>query len=382
MNSEYMVVKRGTLNRNIYAPPILRAIAQKLRIGKTFYLLLIFIPISFYFALFTADKTLTFITSILAIIPLARIMGYSTTQISLQANPTVSGLISATFGNSIELIIAIIALQNGLIRVVQASMIGSIIGNILLLVGLSVFFGGLRYKHQTFNNETVAISSTMLIIVVAGLAIPSVYAFANPGVDSDISTISIAVAIVMAVIYIAGLVFSLKTHKDLFDASDEIRDTQERPTMTKKLAALILLITIIVVAIQSEFLVQSINAAAVSLGITTTFIGIIIIAIITNIAENATAVHFALRNKLDVSIEIGLSSAIQIALFVVPILMLVSQLFGFGFTLQFTLFELVALVLGVLIINYLSADGRCNWLEGAQLISVYAIVAIAFFFIS
>ncbi len=377
-----MVVKRGTLNRNIYAPPILRAIAQKLRIGKTFYLLLIFIPISFYFALFTADKTLTFITSILAIIPLARIMGYSTTQISLQANPTVSGLISATFGNSIELIIAIIALQNGLIRVVQASMIGSIIGNILLLVGLSVFFGGLRYKHQTFNNETVAISSTMLIIVVAGLAIPSVYAFANPGVDSDISTISIAVAIVMAVIYIAGLVFSLKTHKDLFDASDEIRDTQERPTMTKKLAALILLITIIVVAIQSEFLVQSINAAAVSLGITTTFIGIIIIAIITNIAENATAVHFALRNKLDVSIEIGLSSAIQIALFVVPILMLVSQLFGFGFTLQFTLFELVALVLGVLIINYLSADGRCNWLEGAQLISVYAIVAIAFFFIS
>jgi Ca2+:H+ antiporter len=255
-------------------------------------------------------------------------------------------------------------------------------GNILLLVGLSVFFGGLRYKHQNFNNETIAVSSTMLIIVVAGLSIPSVYAFANPGLDSNISTISIAVAIVMAVIYIAGLFFSLKTHKDLFDASDEIRDTQERPTMTKKLAALVLLMTIVVVAIQSEFLVQSINVAAVSLGITTTFIGIIIIAIITNIAENATAVHFALRNKLDVSIEIGLSSAIQIALFVVPILMLVSQLFGFGFTLQFTLFELVALVLGVLIINYLSADGRCNWLEGAQLISVYVIISIAFFFVS
>lgn len=377
-----MVVKRGTLNRNVYSLPILHAIAQKLRIGKTFYLLLLFIPISYYFALFTTDKTLTFITSILAIIPLARIMGYSTTQISLQSNPTISGLISATFGNSIELIIAIIALQNGLIRVVQASMIGSIMGNILLLVGLSVFFGGLRYKHQTFNNETIAVSSTMLIIVVAGLAIPSVYAFANPGLDSNISTISIAVAIVMAVIYIAGLFFSLKTHKDLFDASDEIRDTQERPTMTKKQAALVLLMTIVVVAIQSEFLVQSINVAAVSLGITTTFIGIIIIAIITNIAENATAVHFALRNKLDVSIEIGLSSAIQIALFVVPILMLVSQLFGFGFTLQFTLFELVALVLGVLIINYLSADGRCNWLEGAQLISVYVIISIAFFFVS
>jgi len=377
-----MVVRRGALKKNIYSPPILQAIAQKLRIGKTFYLLLIFIPISYYFALFTTDKTITFITSILAIIPLARIMGYSTTQIALQTNPTISGLISATFGNSIELIIAIIALQNGLIRVVQASMIGSIIGNILLLVGLSVFFGGLRYKHQTFNNQTVAVSSTMLIIVVAGLAIPSVYSFANSGTKSDIAIISTAVAVVMAVIYIAGLIFSLKTHRDLFDASDEIRDTQERPTMTKKLAALILLITIIVVAIESEFLVQSINVAAISLGITPTFIGIIIIAIITNIAENATAVNFALRNKLDVSIEIGLSSAIQIALFVVPVLMLVSQLFGFGFTLEFTLFELVALVLGVLIINYLSADGRCNWLEGAQLISVYAIIVIAFFFIS
>ena len=377
-----MVVKRGALKRNVYSPPILQMFATKLRIGKTFYFLLLFIPISYYFALFTTDKTLTFITSILAIIPLARIMGYSTTQISLQANPTISGLISATFGNSIELIIAIIALQNGLVRVVQASMIGSILGNILLLVGLSVFFGGLRYKYETFNNETVAVSSTMLIIVVAGLAIPSVYSIANPGVDYDVSTISTAVAIVMAMIYIAGLFFSLKTHRDLFDASDEIRDTMERPTMNKKLAALILLITIMVVAIQSEFLVQSINVAAGSLGITTTFVGIIIIAIITNIAENVTAVNFALKNKLDVSIEIGLSSAIQIALFVVPILMLVSQLFGFGFTLQFTLFELVALVLGVLIINYLSADGRCNWLEGAQLISVYAIIAIAFFFIS
>jgi len=377
-----MVVKRGALKRNIYAPHILHEIAQKLRIGKTFYFLLFFIPISYYFALFTTDKTLTFVTSILAVIPLARIMGYSTTQIALQTNPTISGLISATFGNSIELIIAIIALQNGLVRVVQASMIGSIIGNILLLVGLSVFFGGLRYKYETFHNETVAVSSTMLIIVVAGLAIPSVYSFTGSGTKSDITLISTAVAIVMAVIYIAGLVFSLKTHRDLFDASDEIRDTRERPTMSKKLAALILLITIMVVAIQSEFLVQSINVAAVSLGITPTFIGIIIIAIITNIAENVTAVNFALRNKLDVSIEIGLSSAIQVALFVVPILMLVSQLFGFGFTLEFTLFELVALVLGVLIANYLSADGRCNWLEGAQLISVYAIIAIAFFFIS
>jgi len=308
-------------------------------------------------------------------------MGYCTKEIVIQTNPTISGIISATFGNFIELIIAIIALQNGLISLVQASMIGSILGSILLLVGLSLLFGGLRYKYQTFNNTSVAVSSTMLIIVVAGLAIPSVYLFTNPSGYENIGILSTAVAMVMAMIYIADLVFSLKTHKDLFDASDEIRSTDEYPTMTIKIAVLILLLIVIVVAIQAELLVSAIEEAAATIGITQTFIGVIIIATITNIAENATAVHFALKNKLDVSIEIGLSSAIQIALFVVPILMVISQIFNYGFTLEFSLFQLVALALAVMIINYLSADGRCNWLEGAQLISVYLIIVIAFFFI-
>jgi Ca2+:H+ antiporter len=376
-----MVVKRWRVQRNYQSLGVLNDIAKMIRIGRIYYLLLFFIPISYYFAFFTSDKTLTFITSILAIIPLARIMGYCTKEIVIQTNPTISGLISATFGNFIELIIAIIALQNGLISLVQASMIGSIIGNLLLLVGLSLLVGGLRYKHQTFNNTTVAVSSTMLIIVVAGLSIPSVYLFTNPSGINNIGILSTAVAIVMAIIYIAGLVFSLKTHRDLFDASDEIRSTEENPTITIRLSALILLITVIVVAIEAELLVAAIEEAAVVIGITQTFIGIIIIATITNIAENATAIHFALKNKLDVSLEIGLSSAIQIALFVVPILMVISEIFNYGFTLEFSLFQLVALVLAVMIINYLSADGRCNWLEGAQLISVYLIIVIAFFFI-
>jgi len=375
------VVKRGIVVKNAYAPPLARTIATKLRIGKTFYFLLIFIPISIFFALFTENKTLTFITAILSIIPLARILGYATKEISLQTNPTVSGLVSATFGNAIELIIAVIALKNGLIDVVKASLIGSIVGNILLLVGLSVLFGGLRYKHQRFNNETIAVSSTMLIIVVAGLSIPSAYAFLKPH-DSNNQNLSIAVAIVMALIYVAGLVFSLLTHKDLFDASDEMKATNERPTMSRRLAALILLLTMIVVAVESEFLVRGIEGAASTMHISLIFIGVVVIAIITNIAEKSTAVHFALENKLDVSIEIGLSSAIQIALFVVPILMLISQVLNFGFSLVFTPFEILSVVLAVMIVNYLSADGRCNWLEGAQLISVYLIIAIAFFFIS
>ena len=383
MNSDCMVVKRDALKKNIYSPPFISTFIQKLRIGRTFYWLLIFIPISIFFALFTQEKTLIFVTSILAIVPLARIMGYTTNEIAIQSNPNFSGLISATFGNAIELIIAIFALADGLVDVVKASLIGSIIGNILLLVGLSILFGGLRYKHQRFNNETIAVSSTMLIIVVAGLSIPSVYNFVGPaGTQDHITTLSIAVAVVMALIYAAGLVFSLLTHKDLFDASDEMKATHEKPTMSRKLAALILLLTMLVVAVESEFLVSGIEGAASTMHISMIFIGIVVIAIITNIAEKSTAVRFALENKLDVSIEIGLSSAIQIALFVVPVLMALSMFFNFGFSLVFTPFEILSVVLAVMIVNYLSADGRCNWLEGAQLISVYAIIAIAFFFIS
>jgi Ca2+:H+ antiporter len=374
------VVGRKNLIKGFYSPPLKQTILQRLRIGRVFYWFLLFIPISLISGLVLKNDTLTFITCILAIVPLARIMGYSTKEISLQTNPTISGLLSATFGNAIELIIAIFALRAGLIAVVQASIIGSIIGNILLLVGLSIFAGGLRYKNQRFNTESIAVSSTMLIIVVAGLAIPSLYDVLNPH-GPHIQLLSDAVAVVMTLIYLAGLIFSLHTHKDMFDASDEMKATHEKPTMSKRLASIILLLAVFIVAIESELLVHGIETAAVSIGITQTFIGIVVIAIITNIAEKSTAVHFALANKLDVSIEIGLSSAIQIALFVVPILMLVSQIFNFGFTLVFTPFEILAVMLAVFIVNYLSADGRCNWLEGAQLISVYAIIAIAFFFV-
>ncbi|HVQ00291.1 MAG TPA: calcium/proton exchanger [Candidatus Thermoplasmatota archaeon] len=376
------VVRRGKLIKNTYSPPLIRTITQKLRIGRAFYVLLLFVPISILLFLFSKEDTLIFLTSILAIIPLARIMGYSTKEISLQTNPTISGLLSATFGNAIELIIAIFALRAGLIEVVQASIIGSIIGNILFLVGISIFAGGLRHKTQRFNNETIGVSSTMLIIVVAGLAIPSVYYVLTPQSSVHIQLLSAAVAIVMTLIYIAGLVFSLRTHRDLFDASDEMKATHEKPMMSKRFAALTLLVTFLVVSIESELLVGAIEHAAAAIGITQMFIGLVVIALITNIAEISTAIHFAREDKLDVSIEIGLSSAIQISLFVVPILMLVSSVFVLNFSLVFPPFAILAVMLAVLIVNYLSADGRCNWLEGAQLISVYCIIAIAFFFIA
>ena len=287
---------------------------------------------------------------------------------------------SATFGNAVELIISIIALSRGLDRVVEASIIGSIIGNILLLIGISIFIGGLKHKHQKFNKEAIGVSATMLIIVVVAISVPSVYSFVSPE-SEHITILSDAVVIVMALIYIAGLIFSLKTHRDMFDASDEIKKLHKTPFVSKTTAIMVLLITTVIVAFEAEFLVRGLEHAAISIGLTETFIGVVIIAIITNIAEKSAAIQFALENKLDLSLEIGLSSAIQIGLFVVPILVLISRIFGFGFNLVFTLFEIIAVLFSVMIINYLSSDGKCNWLEGAQIISVYLILAIAFFFV-
>ncbi|MBI5390373.1 calcium/proton exchanger [Candidatus Woesearchaeota archaeon] len=349
-------------------------------VERFFYVLLAFIPVSLFFGFFTNNLTLIFITSVVAIIPLARILGFATEQLAMQSNPAISGLLSATFGNIVELMIAIMALRQGLLRIVEASIVGSIIGNLLLLIGLSIFIGGLRHKHQKFNKEAIGVSSTMLIIMIVALSIPSVYSFINP-TTTHIPVLSNAVVVVMALIYIAGLFFSLKTHRDLFDASDEIRRTQRAPTLKKSMASLILLIATLIVALESSFLVKGVEHAAVNIGLTETFIGVVIIAIITNIAEKSVAIHFALENHLDVSLEIGLSSAIQIALFVVPILVLVSQIFGFGFYLVFSLFEIVAILFSVMIVNHLSSDGKCNWLEGAQMMAVYLIIAIAFFFV-
>jgi Ca2+:H+ antiporter len=352
---------------------------HKLKIGWVFYVMLLFVPLTIFLSIFAQSKVLTFFCAILAIIPLARIIGYTTEEITLQTNPTTGGLLSATFGNIIELIIAILALRQGLVRVVEASIIGSILGNLLLLIGLSILVGGLKYKHQRFNNRTAGVSSTMLIITVVGLTIPSAYHYLRPS-ETNISQISIAVAAILVITYLAGLLFSLRTHKDLFDASDEIRASKKRPIMKKRFAILILFCATCVAAVMAELLVNTIEPAAHSMHLGETFIGVVIIAIITNVAEKSTAINFALENKIDISLEIGLSSAIQVALIVVPVLVFISAIYNYGFLIIFSIFEVVAVLLAVMIINHLAADGRCNWLEGAQLMSVYLILAIVFYF--
>lgn len=347
---------------------------------KFFYYMVFFIPLSFILPFFVKNNVFLFIVTILAILPLAVLMGFTTKQISLQTNPTIGGIVSATFGNIIELIIAILALRQGLVEVVKGSIIGSIIGNILLLIGLSIMVGGFKYKHQRFNKEAIGVSSTMLIIVVVGLVLPTVYSYINPN-GLHLQILSYIVAIIMAITYFAGLIFSLKTHRDLFDASDEIKATKEKPMISVKFASIILVITTFIAAFEAEILVRTIKDSAISLGMTELFVGVVVIAIVTNIAEKSAAIGFALENKLDLAFEIGLSSAIQIALFVIPVLVMISYFFGYGFTLVFSTFEIISIILAVVIINHLAADGRCNWLEGAQLIAVYLLIAITFFFI-
>ncbi|MBI2970977.1 MAG: calcium/proton exchanger [Candidatus Aenigmarchaeota archaeon] len=342
-----------------------------------FDLLLVFIPISIAFAMLKMTNLL-FIASILAIIPLARLMGRATEDLAVQTSPVMGALLLATFGNLIELIIAVLALRAGLDSVVKASITGSIVANLLLLIGLSMFFGGLKYKEQRFNRDSASVSSTMLIIAVTGLAIPTIYALTTAG--REIQQISTMVSVVLAAIYLLGIAFTLFTHKHLFDPSDRYV-VEKKVRWSKRFALAVLFGATVLVAAESEFLVSTIVSASKSFGISELFIGLVIVSIITNIAEKMSAVGYAMQNKVDLSLEIGTSSAIQIALFVVPALVLASNLLGRPLTLVFTIFELAAVLFAVIITNYLSADGRCNWLEGAQLIAVYAIILIVFYFL-
>ena len=348
-------------------------------IDKIMLSYLLFIPVSILAVLIGASDPILFILSIFAIIPLANFIGKATESIALLTNSTIGGFVNATFGNIIELIIALFALNAGLVDVVKASIIGSIISNLLLLIGISMFFGGLKYKEQNFNTHAAGVSSTMLIIAVVGLSIPSLYTSTHQNVV--IEPLSDIVSIVLAFIYILGLIFSFFTHKHLFDPIEEFHNHNIKIPYTFQKAIIILFVSLIAVIFESELLVHSIEKASVAFNLSQLFIGVVIIPVLTNVAEKIAAVTMAMKNHIDLSIEIGTSSAIQIALFVTPLLVIISQFFmTTKLTLIFPVFKLITMLFAVMIVNYLSADGRCNWLEGAQLITVYLIIAITFYF--
>lgn len=350
--------------------------------------LLIFIPISFIGEFLKISPSINFIFAALSIIPLAGLMGNATEEISFYTGPKVGGFLNSTFGNATELIISFFALKAGLFDVVKASIIGSVIGNILLVLGASMFLGGLKFKTQKFNKKVIEVSSSMLLFAVIGLCIPAVFTHTldKSLLNTKYEGLSLFVAIIMFLIYILSLAFSFFTHKDIYitknEDSSENSETEveevESPKWSLKTAIIVLALATILIAVESEFLVNGVDAITKTLGLSDFFVGIILIPIIGNAAEHSTAVSMALKNKMDVSVEIALGSSLQIILFVMPVLIFLSFLFK-PMSIVFSTFELISLVLSVLIVNRVASDGESNWLEGFQLLAVYAIIAAGFF---
>ncbi|WP_250674511.1 calcium/proton exchanger [Paraclostridium ghonii] len=344
---------------------------------KVLKYLLIFIPISIIGEFMHLTPTVMFVLAALSIIPLAGLMGEATEEIAFYTGSKVGGFLNATFGNATELIISVFALKEGLFDVVKASIAGSVIGNILLVLGASMLFGGLKHKNQTFNKQVIGVSSSMLLFATIGLCIPAIFTYTiSPSLlNTKYEGLSIIVAIIMFIIYILSLVFSFYTHKDIYSSEPE-DDGHVKWSLKKSI--FILAIATILIAIESEFLVSGVGSLSETLGLSEFFVGIIVIPIIGNAAEHSTAVVMAIKNKMDVAIEIAIGSSLQIILFVAPILIFLSLLFT-PMSIVFNLFELVSLIVSVLIVNRVASDGQSNWLEGVQLLSVYFIIATGFF---
>lgn len=362
--------------------------------------LLIFVPVAILLRFVPSlnNPTALFIVSGLAIIPLAGWMGKATEHLAKHLGQGIGGLLNATFGNAAELIIALFALSKGLEGVVKASITGSIIGNILLVLGLSFLSGGLKFRIQKFNRTVASISATALSLAGIALIIPTVFhevaarvSVAQGGwTPHREQQLSLAIAIVLFITYIFSLIFSLITHRELFsgvevsEAPEESwsKDEDEvEKSWSKVKSAGVLLIATAFVALISEFLVGAVQQARTTLGFTEVFVGVIVVAIIGNAAEHSSSVLMALRNKMDLSLSIALGSSLQIALFVAPVLIFASYLFGRPMNLEFTLPEVVAVVASIFIVEQISSDGESNWMEGVQLLSVYAILGILFYFL-
>ena len=335
------------------------------------------------------NDTLLFAVAALAVIPLAGWLGRATEHLAERAGPGVGGLLNATFGNAAELIIGLLALSHGLIGVVKASITGSIIGNILLVLGASMLAGGARFSRQTFNQTAARVASTSLALAAIGLIIPTIFHVAadqQPGGWSPQAEqrLSVAIALVLFVTYLLSLVFSLVTHKELFAgdtlAAGKSDDHAAAPWSVRK-SLIVLAAATVLVAVMSELLVGSVESAREQLGLTEVFVGVIVVAIVGNAAEHSTAITVALKNQMDLSLGIAIGSSLQIALFVTPVLVFASYLWGRPMNLEFSFPEIAAMVLSVWIVGEISGDGECNWFEGVQLLSVYLIVAMLFFFL-
>lgn len=348
-------------------------------------LLLIFVPIAILVEVLHGDPTVLFITAALAIIPLAGLLGEATDALSVKAGDKIGGLLNATLGNAAELIITIVALQAGLLEVVKASITGSILGNLLLVLGLSLLAGGLKNGTQHFDRRGISVMMTTMTIAIIGLVIPTMFSSAIETVShNSVEYLSIGVAIALMASYILSLFFTLRGDSK----SDKIAQAEETPVPHHhgplsdiRIALAVLAVAVVLIALLSEILVGAVEPLIEAQGISELFIGVIVVPIIGNAAEHLVAVEMAIKNRMELSIGIAVGSSLQIALFVAPVLVFIALLFGQQLTLVFNQFEIAALIAAVLITALIALDGESNWLEGAQLLIVYLILAIAFFFL-
>jgi Ca2+:H+ antiporter len=356
--------------------------------------LLLFIPLAAVAAWHGWGSIYVFSFASLAIVPLAGIMGEATERISARLGAGVGGLLNATFGNAAELIIALAAIQRGLYDVVKASLTGSIIGNVLLVLGGALLVGGLKRVRQTFDRAAAAAGSTLLALATIGLLVPAVFhsvvesAVARAEMTQARETVlerglSLEIALVLFLAYILSLIFSLKTHRHLYAGQAPLEEEAAHAhAVPLRRTLIMLLVATGLIAWMSELLVGSVEETAHALGMTQVFIGVVVVAIIGNAAEHSTAILAAMRNKMDLSLSISIGSSIQIALFVAPILVFVSYFAPHGpMDLRFTPFEVLAVAVSMGIVNLVSQDGESNWLEGALMLAVYSILALAFYFL-
>ena len=353
--------------------------------NKVFFILLAFVPVSLGAHFLGWGELTVFVTAGLAILPLAAWMGTATEEIAVVVGPSFGGLLNATFGNATELIIALFALRAGLVDVVKASITGSIIGNLLLVMGLAMLLGGLSHKEQTFQPDIARLNAASMNLAVIAILIPTAVHFtSNEGSISQITlqNLSLAVAVVLILVYALTLLFSMKTHSYLYEVgvagSEGLEVHERKPNVWKWMG--ILLVCTLCVAFESELLVSSLEAATSELGLTAMFTGVVIVPVIGNAAEHATAVTVAMKNKMDLSLSVAVGSSMQIALFVAPVLVIAGWVFGKPMDLDFNPFELVAVAVSVLIANSISSDGKSNWLEGTLLLAAYTILGLAFYF--
>lgn len=351
---------------------------------KFLYPLLVLIPIALLLDfVFHAPGTVIFVVSGLALVPLAALLGQATEQLALYTGPRIGALIQSTLGNAAELIITIVALRAGLLTVVKASITGSILGNVLLVLGASLLLGGTKHGQQRFDRNLAGTSSTMMTLAVAALAIPAIFSIGGERLDATrIEELSVGVAIVLILVYVcylAMIVFGVGQRRGAGPATATAAAEEEHPEWSRSRAIVTLVLATLAIVAMSEILVGSIEEVGRTWGLTEAFLGVMIVPLIGNVAENLVAVQAALANKMDLSLSISLGSSLQIALFVAPVLVFVSLLAGHPLSLLFNVYELGALAVAVGIASFIAMDGESNWLEGVQLLAIYAIIGVAFF---